>query len=302
MAKPAVKVEIGGVGLKNPLVASSGTFGYGTEYSGLAGIECFGAVVLKGITLKPRKGNPPPRIFETPCGLLNSIGLENCGISAFISEKLPEVPDAGTAIIANLTGNEKEVRQMLRMLEGTKVKAAEINLSCPNIKGEIISCSPELSGNFVSAVRQASRLPVWVKLSPAASDIGAVARACQESGADALTLINTFPAMGVDIERMKPVLGNITGGLSGPAVKPIALKLVWDACRAVKIPVIGGGGIMTASDAIEFILCGAHAVSIGTGIFSTPEDVNGIAGGIEDYLLRKGFNDVSELKGRLDVS
>lgn len=301
MEKPAIAVEISGIKLKNPLIASSGTFGYGTEYSGLADIGRFGAVVLKGITLKPRRGNPPPRIFETPCGLLNSIGLENCGISAFIKEKLPEVPDTGTAVIANLTGNGEEIALMLGELENTIVKAAEINLSCPNVEGEIISCSPKLSGDFVAAARKASGLPIWVKLSPAAADIGAVAKACEEGGADALTLVNTFPAMGVDIETMKPVLGNITGGLSGPAIKPIALKLVWEACRAVRIPVIGGGGIMTASDAIEFMLCGAKAVSVGTGIFTAPEDAAGITGGIEDYLSGKGFNDVSQIRGKLNA-
>ncbi len=302
MGKPGLAVKIGNIQLKNPLVASSGTFGYGTEYSGLANIEAFGAVVLKGITLKPREGNPPPRLHETACGLLNSIGLENCGISSFIKDKLPAVPPGAAAVIANLTGSVEEVGEMLRMLEGTIVEAVEINLSCPNLQGAIISCYPGLAGEFVTAVRGASSLPLWVKLSPQAADISAVAKACEDGGADALSLVNTFPAMAIDIEKMEPVLGNVSGGLSGPAIKPIALKLVWDACRAVKIPVIGMGGIMTAGDALEFMLAGARAVSVGTGIFIEPGTVTGIVEGIGRYMREKGFNDVSEIGGALDAA
>ncbi len=302
MGKPDLTVRLGGLKLKNPLIASSGTYGYGTEYGSLAGIEGFGAVVLKGITFAPREGNPPPRIFETSSGLLNSIGLENCGIKAFIEDKLPPLRGFDTAVIANLTGSECEVFEMLAMLEGSGIDACEINLSCPNLKGRLVSLSPELSGSFIRSVRGASSLPLIAKLSPAASDIAGVARACREAGADILSLINTFPAMAVDAEKMRPVLGNITGGLSGPAIKPIALKMVWDVCSSLDAPVIGMGGIMTASDAIEFILAGASAVSVGTGIFTDPAAADDIVWGISDYISRKGFNSLSEIKGALDVS
>jgi dihydroorotate dehydrogenase (NAD+) catalytic subunit len=189
---------------------------------------------------------------------------------------------------------------MLRMLEGTIIKAVEINLSCPNLEGEIVSASPKASARFLSAVRKNSSLPIWVKLSPQVSDIGAVAKACENEGADAISLINTFPAMAIDINKMKPVLGNTTGGLSGPAVKPIALKLVWDACRSVQIPVIGMGGIMTGGDAVEFLLAGAAAVSVGTGLFIAPESVTDIIGGIKNFLIKKGCADISMIRGALN--
>ncbi len=302
MGKPGLTVKLGALELKNPLIASSGTFGYGTEYAGLARAEAFGAVVLKGVTMRPREGNPPPRIFETSCGLLNSIGLQNCGIDAFISEKLPYLSNIDTLIIANLTGTEEEIIRMLHMLEGTSVAAAEINLSCPNLKGQIISASPALTADFVLSVRKNAKIPLIVKLSPQVSDITETARACEDSGADILSLVNTFPAMAIDIENMKPALANVTGGLSGPAIKPIALKLVWDACRSVNIPVVGMGGIMTSSDVIEFILAGAHAVSLGTGIFSCPETISDFNAEIENYLASKGFKSISDIRGALDVS
>lgn len=302
MGKPSLRVKLGKIELKNPLIASSGTFGYGTEYAGLAGIEDFGAVVLKGITMHPREGNPPPRIFETPCGLLNSIGLQNCGIDVFIKEKLPALSNVETPIIANLTGSADEIIQMLHMLEETSVAAAEINLSCPNLRGQIVSSCPDLSADFISSVRKSANLPLIVKLSPQVSDIAKIARVCEESGADVVSLVNTFPAMAIDIQKMKPALANVTGGLSGPAIKPIALKLVWEACRAVNIPVIGMGGIITSADAIEFILAGAHAVSVGTGIFSCPESITLISEDIKKYLESKGFRSISNLRGALDDS
>jgi dihydroorotate dehydrogenase (NAD+) catalytic subunit len=301
--QPNTTVQIGSLTLKNPVMTASGTFGYGEEYAPYVDLNRLGAVVVKGISLEPRKGNPPPRIMETPGGMLNSIGLQNVGVKAFIDEKLPYLRQFDTKVVVNIFGETLEeygkVAAALSSIPG--IHALEVNISCPNVQkgGHVFGCDPVASHEVTKTVKAATDLPVIVKLSPNVSDITEVARSCAAAGADALSLINTLLGMSIDVERRIPHLRNITGGLSGPVVKPVALRMVWNTVRAVAIPVIGIGGIMEAGDAVEFLIAGAKAVQIGTANFVNPMATMEIIEGIEEYLIRHGIRDVNELIGSL---
>ena len=280
-------VEIGRLKLRNPVMVASGTFGCGEEYAKLFDINKLGAIVTKTITLKARVGNPPPRIVETASGMLNSIGLENKGVNDFLKEKSPFLKALKTKVVISVAGETTaELQELVKKVGSSGLAdAIELNLSCPNIKDRgIIAQDPKAVGAFVRAARKAAKTVLIAKLSPNVTDIGEVAGAAEDAGADAVSLINTFPAMAIDIKTGRPILGNVTGGLSGPAIKPIALKMVWDVHNAVKIPIIGIGGIMTAEDAIEFLLCGAKAVQVGTANFVNPKAPLEIIKGIEKYL------------------
>jgi len=292
-----------GLVLKNPVMTASGTFGYGEEYAPFCDLNRLGAVVVKGISLEPRLGNPPPRIMETPAGMLNAVGLQNVGVRAFINEKLPYLRQFDTKVIANIFGESGEdycrVAELLGAADG--VHGIELNISCPNVKkgGIAFGALPEAAAEITGQVRGATDLPLIVKLTPNVTDITVIARAVEAAGADALSLINTLTGMAVDIERRCPRLANITGGLSGPAIRPVALRMVWQAVQAVRIPVIGIGGIMAAADALEFLICGARAIQVGTASFIRPTAANEIVVGIEDYLRRHDMGHVDDLIGSL---
>lgn len=300
-----LKVKIGSIELKNPVMVASGTFGYGEEYGSYIDLNLLGAIVTKGISLKPIHGNLPPRIWETPSGLLNSIGLQNVGVNIFIKEKLPYLMGFDTKIIVNIFGTTiegyKEVAKRLSDAKG--VSAIELNISCPNVKkgGMIFGVDPKSTKCVVSAVRKACRLPLIVKLSPNVTDIAEFARIAEGEGADAISLINTILGMAIDIETRRPRLSTVTGGLSGPAIKPIALRMVWQVANAVKLPVIGMGGISSAEDALEFILAGATAIAIGTANFFNPNVTIEIISGIGKYLTEKGIDDIKGLIGGMDA-
>lgn len=298
-------VKIGTLKLKNPVMVASGTFG--AEYRKLIDVGSLGAIVTKTITLKGRAGNPPPRVAETSSGMLNSIGLENRGLDDFIRNKLPLFPSGKTALIVSIAGDkETEFIQMAEELNKIKkVAAIEINLSCPNVKHGaregLVAQDEEASYNIVRAVRASTKLPLVAKLTPNVTDIARVAVAVEKAGADAVLAVNTFAAMAVDIDTKKPKLGNVTGGLSGPAIKPIALKMVWDIYNKVDIPVIGAGGIMNYCDAAEFMLCGASAIQVGTATFVNPNTACEIAAGIGKYCAENGVKKVSELVGNINI-
>lgn len=296
-------VSIGSLQLANPVMTASGTFGYGAEFSNFVDLHRLGAMVVKGISLKPRPGNPPPRIVETACGMLNAIGLENVGLHRFITEKMPFLRTCRSRVIVNILGDTLEeyatLAQELSAVAG--VDALEINISCPNVKkgGVAFGTVPEMAAAVTLAVKNVTDLPVIVKLSPNVTDIVAMARAVEASGADAVSLINTLIGMAIDAQTRTPKLANIIGGLSGPAIKPIALRMVWQVASAVSIPVIGIGGIGTAEDAIEFLLAGATAVQVGTANFYNPGATEQILSGIEDYLHQQGESSVQALIGAL---
>lgn len=296
-------VTFAGLRLKNPVIAASGTFGYGTEYQRLIPAAAFGAIVTKTITLAPRAGNPPPRLCETPSGMLNAIGLANVGVDAFLRDKLPALAGCGTVVIANIAGNttDEYISLALRLDGAPGISAIEVNISCPNVRhgGVAFGTDPRVAATLTRKVRKATKLPLIVKLTPNVSDIAAVARAVESAGADALSLINTLYGMRIDIERRRPMLGNATGGLSGPAIRPVALYNVFKACQAVTIPVIGLGGIAAAPDAIEFLLAGAVAVQIGTATFIEPATVRDITSGIADYCRRLGLTRAGQITGGL---
>jgi dihydroorotate dehydrogenase (NAD+) catalytic subunit len=300
-----LSVEIAGIKMKNPVLAASGTFGYGTEYLPLVAPSDFGAVITKTVTLLPRAGNIPPRVYETPGGMLNSIGLANVGAEKFLAEKLPELLSHHPVVIVNIAGSTmEEYIELAGMLDGRPgIAGIELNISCPNVKqgGVAFGSDPIQAARLTALVKKAADKPLIVKLSPNVSDIAAIARAVEQAGADALSLINTLYGMAIDIERQRPVLGNTTGGLSGPAVKPVALYNVFKAGRAVKIPVIGLGGIMSSDDAVEFLLAGASAVQIGTASFVNPCAVKEIISGLKDYCLEKGYAKVSQITGKLVI-
>lgn len=297
--RPSLKVNIGKFSLPNPVMVASGTFGYGLELKGIIDIKEIGAIVTKGISLRPRKGNPPPRIVEVYGGILNSIGLQNVGVEAFIKEKLPKLRRSGARVIVNIFGDTpEEYREVARILNKEEgITALEVNISCPNRKewGRIFAHDPKLTGEVVNAVKGATSLPVIVKLSPNVTDIGEIALAAESNGADAISAINTVIGMAVDIEQRRPVLKNITGGLSGPTIKPIALRCVWEIIRRVKIPVIGIGGIMNAEDAIEFLLVGARAIQVGTATFVKPTSAIEIIDGIKKYLQEKKIDSIEKI-------
>ena len=300
-----LSVKIGALELKNPVMVASGTFGYGEEFHGsIYDISRLGAVVTKGISLEVRAGNPMPRVIETASGMLNAIGLANVGAEAFVKEKIPFLEKAGATVVANILGRSvEEYAVVSRMLEPCcGVHAIEINISCPNVKagGVAFGTDPALAAEVTRAVRAVFNRTLVVKLSPQCSDIPRMARAVEEAGADALSLINSIPAMAVDANRRRPVLANVTGGLSGPAIKPIALRMVYEASRAVGIPVIGIGGIMNAVDAVEFMLAGASAIQVGTANFVRPGAAVEIIDGIALYCRQKGFASVREIIGKLE--
>ncbi len=290
-----------GLLLANPVMTASGTFGYGTEYSHLFDIQKLGAIVCKGTTLEPRDGNPQPRLAETACGLLNSIGLQNIGIKALIKEKAPIWVSWRVPVIVNIAGETiEDYAQLAGELDGVAgVSAIEVNISCPNIKagGVEFGANPESAAKVTATVKKATSLPVLVKLTPNTSNIAEIAMSVTEAGADAISLINTLKGMVIDITKRRPLLGTVTGGLSGPAIKPVALCMVYEVAEAVDIPVIGCGGITTTSDAIEFIMAGASAVQVGTASFANPHAPLDVLEGIEDYMGKEGIENLPEIIG-----
>jgi len=306
--KTCLKVEIAGIKLKNPVMTASGTFGYGQEYAPFIDLNRLGAMILKGITLKPKMGNPPPRIIETPSGMLNAIGLQNVGVEVLVKEKLPYLKKFNTSVIINISGDTiEEYVELARRLEEISVEMGvaglEVNISCPNVKkgGMVWGTDAKATYKIVSSIRKTTTIPLIVKLTPNVTNIKIIAQAAEEAGADALSLINTLVGMVVDIDSRKPKLANISGGLSGPAVKPVALWLVWQVFQTVNIPVIGIGGIIKIEDALEFIIAGAQAIEIGTANFLNPKVTIEIVEGIQKYLIEKNIKDINELVGSMKI-
>jgi dihydroorotate dehydrogenase (NAD+) catalytic subunit len=301
-----LSVEIGALRLSNPLIAASGCYGYGVEYSDAVDLSTLGAVASKGLFLAPREGHPPQRIVETPSGMLNAIGLQGIGVHRYIAEKLPELRRLGATNIINICGSTlDEYVELARLLsDADGVHALELNISCPNIKEGGITFGCSLHGTFdvVSAVKKVTHLPVIPKLTPNVTDVASIAKAAEDAGADAVSLVNTFLAMAIDVETRRPKLSNIVGGLSGPAIRPIAVRMVYECRRAVKIPVIGMGGIATAVDALEFIIAGATAVQVGTANFVDPFIWSKLTAGIQEYMQRHGVRRVADLVGSIDTS
>jgi len=301
---PRLGVDVGGgLRLRNPVIAASGTFGYGIEFAGVTDLGALGAIVVKGLSLEPTRGHPAPRIVETAAGMLNAIGLQNIGVRAFIAEKLPRLRAYDTPIVANCWGHAPEefAEVAARLSDAEGLAAVEINISCPNKRewGRIIASDVELSREVVRAARARCRLPLWVKLSPNVTDVASFARVAEEEGADAVSLINTLLGLVVDLEQRAPALSNGTGGLSGPAIKPVALRMVHEVARAVRIPVIGLGGIASGDDALEFLLVGARAVQVGTATFTDPSATTRIVAELADGLRRRGYADVNDWIGTL---
>ncbi len=303
--KPDMSVNLAGIPLRNPVMTASGTFGYGEEFAEYVDLQKIGAFVTKGLSLKPRAGNPTPRIVETPGGMLNAIGLQNVGIEAFIAKKIPFVRTVNTPCIANFFGDTiDEYAEMARRLDDiSEVVALEMNISCPNVKqgGIVFGTDPGCAASVVAACRAATKKPLIVKLSPNVTDVVTMARACEDAGADSLSLINTLIGMAIDLKKRRPVLANITGGFSGPAIKPIALRMVWQVAKAVKIPIVGIGGIMNATDALEFILAGATAIQVGTASFINPGAAQTIVEEMESWLVSNGVADIKSLIGALET-
>jgi dihydroorotate dehydrogenase (NAD+) catalytic subunit len=301
-----LSVKVGSLRLKNPLIAASGCFGYGTEYADIVDLSTLGGVAVKGLFLAEREGHPPPRIVETPAGMLNAIGLQGIGVRRFISEKMPELRARGAVVIVNICGTTLqeyvELAEILSDVEG--VAALELNISCPNIKegGITFGCSVHGTADVVAAVRAVTRLPVIPKLTPNVTDISAIASAAEEAGADAISLVNTFLAMAIDVETRRPRLSNIVGGLSGPAIRPIAVRMVYECRQRVRIPIIGMGGIATAADVLEFIIAGASAVQVGTANFADPLIWSKLLDGMRIYCERHHVSRIAELTGTIDVS
>ena len=299
-----LNTNIGSLELKNPVMTASGTYGYGTEYADFMDINRLGAIIVKGTTLNPRQGNPYPRMAETPSGMLNAVGLQNKGVDYFVDHIYPEVRKINTAIIVNVSGSciddYVQTASIINTLDD--IPAIELNISCPNVKqgGMAFGVNPDSAAQVVSAVRKAYDKTLIVKLSPNVTDITEIARAVEGAGADSVSLINTMLGMAIDAEKRKPILSTITGGMSGPAVKPVALRMVWQTAKAVKIPVIGLGGICSATDAIEFLLAGASAIQIGTANFIDPSISEKVIDGIADYLQRHNFNSVQDIIGALE--
>ncbi len=299
---PDLKVQIGkGLRLENPVMTSSGTFGYGIEYSQLFDIQRLGAIVCKGTTLKPRQGNKQPRLVETTCGVINSIGLQNIGVKAVIKEKAPIWAKWRVPVIVNIAGDTvEEYRELAIELDGVKgVSGLEVNISCPNVNagGAAFGADPDCAKEVVKAVRAVTSLPILVKLTPNAADIVAVAKAVESAGANAVSLVNCFKGMAIDIQKRKLVIANGTGGLSGPAIKPLALALVYQVAGAVKIPVVGCGGITKAEDALEYLMAGASAVQVGSATFSNPRASLDVVEGIQSFMEKEGFKSLKEIIG-----
>ena len=300
-----LSVKIAGIKLKNPVMVASGTFGYGEEYAKYIDLNKLGAIVVKGLSLTPREGNPPPRIVETSAGMLNSIGLQNIGIDSFINEKLPFLEKFDTKVIVNFFGDSIdeycEVAKKVDSVSG--IHGLEMNISCPNKKEGWLEfgTNPDLAFRVVSAVRKNTKLPLIVKLSPNVTDITVIAKAVSDAGADAVSLINTLSGMAIDIKTRKPKLANIIGGLSGPAIKPVALKMVWQVAKTIKLPIIGVGGIMTYEDAIEFMIAGASAVQIGTANFIDPASSEKIIDGLKLYCEQNSIRNINEIAGSIAI-
>ena len=301
--KVNLSVNVAGMALRNPTMTASGTFGYGAEFAPYMDLQSIGAIVTKGLSLRPQAGNDTPRIIETPAGMLNAIGLQNVGIDAFVEKKVPFLRTVNTPCIANFFGNTvEEYAEMARRLDAIpEVAGLEMNISCPNVKcgGIQFGSDPVSAATVVAACRAACNKPLIVKLSPNVTDVVAMARACVDAGADSLSLINTLVGMAIDVKTRRPVLANTTGGLSGPAIKPVALRMVWQVAQAVKVPLIGIGGIMSATDVVEFLLAGATAVQVGTASFVTPGIAQTIAEDLEQWMQDNGVHDVRELIGGL---
>ncbi len=299
-----LSVEIAGIKFKNPVLTASGTFGYGSEFAPYTDVSRLGGIVVKGLSLKPRAGNPGPRIVETPCGMLNAIGLQNVGVDSFIKEKLPFLKKLRTNVIANIFGETVEdYKEVARRLDGVSgVSAIEINISCPNVKkgGIAFGVVPSEAQRVVSAVKNSVRIPVITKLSPNVTDIRVMVKAVEEAGTDAISLINTITGMVINVEKRRPEIGTVTGGLSGPAIRPVAVRMVWEAAQVATKPIIGIGGIMTAKDALEFIIAGATAIQIGTANFVEPDSAVKVIDGIEEYIKRHKIS-VKDLVGSLKV-
>ena len=299
-----LNVNIAGVAMKNPVIAASGTFGFGLEYADLLDLNNVGAVAVKGLTLEPRDGNKGRRVAETPSGMLNAIGLENPGVDCFVRDILPDIMQYDVPVIANISGNTiEEYARMAEKLTVPGVAALEVNISCPNVKNGCLAFGVDAgsAAEVTRAVKNATTLPVMVKLSPNVTDVVSIAKAVEQAGADAISLINTLLGMAIDSRTWRPVIGNIVAGLSGPAVKPVALRMVWQVAGAVSVPVIGMGGIMAAEDAVEFLLAGASAISVGTASLVNPRAVADIATGLEAYLQNRKLNHVNDLVGQLKV-
>ena len=295
-----LSVKVAGVAFDNPLIAASGTFGFGREYGAFYPLSALGGISCKGITLKRRDGNPPPRIAETPSGILNAVGLQNPGVDVFIEEDLPWLKQQGTVVIANIAGNTvEEYCQMAEKLSETDVDMIELNISCPNVKsgGVQFGTSCESVGNITSEVRRYCKKPLIVKLSPNVTDIASIAQSAEAAGADAVSMINTLTGMRIDIHTRRPIIRNNTGGLSGAAVFPVAVRMVWQVSNAVKIPIIGMGGITTWEDAVEMLMAGATALQIGTVLFSDPYAPVKINEGLAKFMDENGIENVSELTG-----
>jgi dihydroorotate dehydrogenase (NAD+) catalytic subunit len=306
VATSALAVSLGALALRNPIIAASGCFGYGVEYASAVDLSSLGGVAVKGLFLKEREGNAPPRIVETPAGMLNAIGLQGIGVHRFVAERMPELRALGATVFVNICGSTIdeycEVARVLADCEG--VHAIELNISCPNIKEGGIQFGCSLTGAYdvVSAVRKVTRLPIIPKLTPNVTDVASFARAAEDAGADAISLVNTFLAMAIDVETRKPKLTNVMGGLSGPAIRPIAVRMVYECYQAVKLPIIGMGGIATVEDALEFIIAGATAVQVGTANFVDPFIWPKLIAGLEAYLERHHIARVSDLVGQVQLS
>lgn len=298
----SLQTELLGIKLRTPLMAASGTFGFGEEFLDFQDPKDIGAIIVKGMTREPRKGNAGRRMAETPSGMLNCIGLQNPGVDVFLCEILPRIKQLDTPIIVNINGNvQEDYAYLAEVLDESGVVGIEVNISCPNTRHGCMAFGviPETAANVTAEVKKRTRLPVIVKLSPNVTDITEIARAVEAAGADAVSLINTLVGMAIDTRTWQPVLGNVVGGLSGPAVKPVALRMVWQTAQAVKIPVIGMGGITSANDAVEFLLAGASAMAVGTANFINPRAISDIAAGLADYLAVRQLDHVSQLVGKL---
>jgi dihydroorotate dehydrogenase (NAD+) catalytic subunit len=303
--RPDLKVRLGSIELQNPVMTASGTFGYAREYEGLVDLNRLGGIIVKGLSLQPTKGNPPPRIVETPCGMLNAIGLENVGIEAFEKHKLPFLETLSPPVFVNIYGRSiEEYAELAGRIDAlAAIAGVEANISCPNVKagGIAFGADPQAAFRVVRAVRQKTSKHLIVKLSPNVSDVAVIARSAEEAGADSLSLINTLTGMAIDLETRRPKIANVTGGLSGPAIKPVALRMVWQVSQAVKIPVIGIGGIMTAEDALEFLVAGATAVQVGTANFVNPHVTMEIIDGIEMFLAGRKIARVADMIDTLET-
>jgi len=303
IVKPDLSVNFAGIKLKNPVLTASGTFGYGEEYAEFVDLNKLGGVIVKGISINPIKGNPPPRIWETPSGMLNAIGLENPGVDVFLNEKMPYLRQFDTAVIVNIFGYScEEYVQVAEKLDGVPgVAGLEVNISCPNVKagGIVFGTNQQAAFELLAAVRKATKLPIIAKLSPNVTDITEFARTARDAGCDGLSLINTLIGMAIDVRCMKPRLANCTGGLSGPAIKTVAVRMVWQVAKSVHLPILGMGGIVTGEDALEFILAGASAVAVGTANFVNPRATLDVLAGIESLMIEQGIRDIKDIIGKV---